>query len=309
VLSGGHLLLTGAASFAGGTVDGSNILETEGTTTVSGLTIGGTVKWENTGAVTQSAGTVTLGDTDGNKAILDNMSTGTYAITGDSGINRGSSTASNILNAGLIEKTGGTGASTIVPNVTNNGTIEVTSGTLELKGRIFGTGSDTISGASTLQLDAQVSATQTVDFTGSGGELALHGPAVFAGSISGFETAGAGSNDKIQVAAPWVFTGFTENAGGTQGTLNFANGSSAVALTLIGNYNPADFHAQTLANHSTAITYNGASGLASLLSPISAAETHTDEFGVREASVGSARGDWGVGASWDGSVGHGPRPS
>jgi hypothetical protein len=301
--------LTGAASFAGGTVDGSQLLETEGTTTVSGLTIGGTVKWENTGIVTQSGGSVTIGDASGDNAILDNMSTGTYAIADDSGINRGSSTASNILNAGLIEKMGsGTGVSTIVPNVTNNGTIEVTSGTLDFNGRILGTGSDTISGASTLQLDAQVSATQTVDFTGSGGELALHGPAVFAGSISGFDTAGAGSNDKIQVAAPWVFTGFTENAGGTQGTLNFTNGSSAIGLTLLGNYNPADFHAQTLANHSTVITYTGASGLASLLSPISAAETHTSQFGVHEAS-GSARGDWGVVARWDGSVGHGPGPS
>ena len=176
VLSGGHLLLTGAASFAGGTVDGSQLLETEGTTTVSGLTIGGTVKWENTETVTQSGGSVTIGDASGDNAILDNMSTGTYAIADDSGINRGSSTASNILNAGLIEKMGGTGVSTIVPNVTNNGTIEVTSGTLDFNGRILGTGSDTISGVSTLQLDAQVSATQTVDFTGSGGELELHGP-------------------------------------------------------------------------------------------------------------------------------------
>ena len=103
--------------------------------------------------------------------------------------------------------------STIVPNVTNNGTIEVTSGTLDFTGKILGTGSDTISGVSTLQLDAEVSAGQTVDFTGSGGELALHAPAAFAGSISGFDTAGAGSNDTIEVAAPWVFTGFTENAG------------------------------------------------------------------------------------------------
>ena len=62
VLSGGHLLLTGAATFAGGTVNGSKLLETEGTTTVSGLTIGGTVQWENTAAVTQSGGTVTIGD-------------------------------------------------------------------------------------------------------------------------------------------------------------------------------------------------------------------------------------------------------
>jgi hypothetical protein len=46
VLSGGRLLLNGADTFAGGSVDGSNVLDTKGTTTLSGLTIGGTVEWE-----------------------------------------------------------------------------------------------------------------------------------------------------------------------------------------------------------------------------------------------------------------------
>ena len=48
-LTGGALTLTGANdAFSGGTVDGSKFLDTEGTTAVSGLTIGGTVEWENT---------------------------------------------------------------------------------------------------------------------------------------------------------------------------------------------------------------------------------------------------------------------
>ena len=119
VLSGGNLLLNGADTFAGGTVDGSNLLETEGTTTVSGLTIGGTAEWENTKAVNQSGGTVTIGDSSGDKAFLDNTAKGTYDIVDDSGIGRGSSTASYIENAGLFEKTGGTGTSTIAPAVTN----------------------------------------------------------------------------------------------------------------------------------------------------------------------------------------------
>jgi len=44
-------------------------------------------------------------------------------------------------------------------------------------------------------------------------------------------------------------------AGGTQGTLGFANGASHLSLTLLGDYNPADFAHQTLANGSTLITY------------------------------------------------------
>ena len=87
VLSGGHLLLSGAATFAGGTVDGSNFLYTEGTTTVSGLTIGGTVEWENTNAVNQSGGKVTIGDASGDEAILFNTprQPTTFSTTAGSG--------------------------------------------------------------------------------------------------------------------------------------------------------------------------------------------------------------------------------
>ena len=168
-LSGGNLVLSGAATFAGGTVDGSKILYTTGTTTVSaglvsaGLTIGGTVEWINTGALTQSGGTVTIGDASGGKAILNNEKSGIYNITDDSGIGLGSSTTSNIKNIkneGLFEKTGvttgGTGTSVIAPNINNNGTnatIEVTAGTLDLQGGVSGTGSDTISGPSTLEFE------------------------------------------------------------------------------------------------------------------------------------------------------------
>jgi hypothetical protein len=257
VLSGGYLLLNGANdSFAGATVDGSNFLYTEGTAAVSGLTIGGTVEWENTNTVNQSGGNVTLGDNiPADAATLFNTSAATYDILDNSGIGLGASAASDINNVGLLEKTGGTATSVVAPAVTNTGTIEVAAGTLDMQGAVTGTGSDEISGASTLEFDATVSAGQTVSFTGSGGDLALHNPGVFAGDIGGFDAAGAGSNDIIEVAQAWVFTGFTENAGGTEGTLGFASGSSATSLTLLGDYNPAGFVHQTKTNGSTLITY------------------------------------------------------
>ena len=257
MLSGGSLVLTGDDTLAIGTVEGSNLLKTEGTTTVSGLAIGGTVEWENTGTVTESGETVTvtIGDSSGDEAELFNTSTGTYDSADDSGIDRGSSKASYIKNAGLFEKTGGTGTSAITPAVTNSGTLEAASGTLEFKGAVTGTGTDEISGRATLEFYATVAAGQTVSFAGSGGELLLHDPAGFAGSISGFDEAGAGSNDTIRVAAPWDFTGFTENAGSTEGTLGFSNGSSTLSLTLIGDYNANDFVQQTGPHGSTLITY------------------------------------------------------
>ena len=256
VLSGGYLLLSGPASFAGGTAEGSKYLYTEGTTTVSGLTIGGTVEWENTNAVNQSGGNVTLGDNvAADEAILRNDSTATYDILNDSGIGLGASTASHINNDGLFEKTGGTGTSVIAPTVTNTGTIEVAAAMLDLQGAVTGTGSDNISVASTLEFDSTVALGQTVSFAGSGGTLDLTAPQGFAGLIGGFDTAGAGSNDAIEVAGPWVFTGFTENAGGTQGTLGFANGASTASLTLLGDYNSANFVHQTGPGGSTLITY------------------------------------------------------
>jgi hypothetical protein len=312
MLSGGHLLLSGAATFAGGTVDGSNFLYTEGTTTVSGLTIGGTVEWENTNAVNQSSGNVTLGDNiAADEAILYNTPKATYDILDDSGIGLGASTTSYIHNGGLLEKTGGTQTSTVAPSVTNTGTIKVAAATLDLQGAVTGKGSDEIFGASTLQFDASVAAGQTVDLSGVGGEVALHKPGEFAGQISGFDTTGAGSEDKIEVAEHWVFTGFQENAGGTKGTLGFKNNNigSTISLTLLGDYS-GTFTPHTQANGSTVITYTGAPGLDSLLHPAGGArgDWGAGGFGVPEAG-GSARGDWGAGVSFDGSVGHAPGPS
>jgi hypothetical protein len=99
------------------------------------------------------------------------------------------------------------------PNFTNLGTVEASASTLDFKTAISGTGKDQISGASTLEFDAKVSAGQTVAFTGSGGELALHDPGGFTGLISGFDTAGAGSNDTSEVAAPWAYQHFTRTLG------------------------------------------------------------------------------------------------
>jgi hypothetical protein len=241
-------------------------------------------------------------------AILFNTLTATYDILDNSGIRLGASTASYIHNIGLFEKKGGTATSRIAPAVTNAGTIKVSAGTLDLQGAVTGKGTDEISGASTMQFDAEVAFGQTVDFTGAGGELALSDPAAFAGHISGFDT--VGTNDTIEVAGPWVFSGFTENAGGTQGSLHFVNGASTLHLTLIGEYNRLDFVHQTQANGGTLITYTGVPALGSLLAFAEGARRSwsVGEFGVREAS-GSAHSHWGAAGSWIGSVGHGPGPS
>src|ERR1700722_1042551 len=236
VLSGGHLLLDGSDTFAGGTINGSNVLDTKGTTTVSGLTIGGTVEWQNEGTVTQSAGSATIGDASGDMAFLDNTSRGTYDIMDDSGIGLGSSVASYIQNAGLLEKTGGTGTSAIAPAVTNAGTIEITAGTLDLQGAVTGKGTDEVSGASTLEFDSTVAATQTVDFLGGASAVDVVDPNGFFGKIADFA-----SSDTVQLSGDWVFSSFSENAAGTLGTLTLASGASQHAFDFVGDYTANDF--------------------------------------------------------------------
>jgi hypothetical protein len=219
-------------------VDGSGLLETEGATTISsGLMTSGAVEWENTGTVTQSVGTVFIGDSNGDSVILDNL--GTYDITDDSGMSDGSSTTSSIQNAGLFEKTGGTGTSVITSNVTNDGTILVSSGKLELEGAVTGTGTDTISGSSKLEFGEGVYTSaqggQDIDFTGGGGgTLALLEPASFYGEISNF-----GPGDTIKLEDSWKFSALSEV--GNMTTLTLHHGSTKHAFEFVGDYTRSDF--------------------------------------------------------------------
>ena len=114
----------------------------------------------------------------------------------------------------MFEKTGGTGTSAIAPALTNTGTVLVSSGVLDLQGAVSGTGADTISGASTLEFGSTVAGGQTIGFAGAGGALDLGDPQGFSGKISGFDT--VGSNDTLEISAPWTYLGFSENAADTR---------------------------------------------------------------------------------------------
>ena len=183
---------------------------------------------------------MTIGDSSGDEAILYNTAKATYDILDNSGIGLGASTASYIDNAGLFEKTGGTGTSMIALAVTNTGTLKVTSGTLDFMGAVTGKGIDTISGASTLEFDAAVSSSTTVGsqnigFTG-GGTLDLTDPQAFWGEISGFAT-----TDAVELLGSWAFSSFSENSGGTLATLTLVSGATKHSFDFVGDYAQGDF--------------------------------------------------------------------
>ena len=241
-LSSGNFTLTGANSFAGATLDGGSYTLTDlAAAAVSGLTIGGTTTFSDGGTLTESGGlatSVTLGDSSGDVAKLTIAAAGTWDILDDSGIARGSSTSSAITNHGLLEKTGGTGTSVIAPKATNDGTVLVSSGTLDLKGAVTGKGTDTISGAATLEFGAGVSTAKTlgyqdIDFADVG-TLHLLKPTSFYGEISDFA-----AGDTVELLGSWAFSGISR--AGDVTTLTLAGGSTTHGFELVGDYTQSNF--------------------------------------------------------------------
>jgi hypothetical protein len=259
-LTGGPLVLTGTATFSGGTVNGSQHLSVEGTTTISKLTIGGAVVFVNAKTLKQSGGDLTVGDASQDAAALDNASTGTYDITDNSGLKRGAAAGSSIDNAGLFEKTGGSGASKVMVAVANSGSIVVSSGTLDFERAITGAGKATVKSSAKLEFDGSVASGESVDFSGGGGELIL--AKILSGTSQQFhaEIDGFKAGDTIDVGAPFgsgTSLHFVENGAGTQGTLTITQGSSHVALTFLGAFTPGDFHHAGDGHGGMDITYGG----------------------------------------------------
>ena len=240
-LSSGSLTLTGTDSIVGATISGSKTLNADGTTTVASLTIGGKTTFSDAGALSESGGSAVLGDAAGDLAKLRIASTGSWDILDNSGITYGASASSSIANSGLLEKTAGTGTSAITPNITNSGTVLVSSGTLDLQGVVTGTGIDTISGSSTLGFDSKVESKttlggQNIGFTG-GGTLDLADPKDFWGEISNFA-----AGDAVDLLGNWTLSGFSENAGGTLGTLTLASGTTKHAFDFVGDFTQGSFN-------------------------------------------------------------------
>jgi hypothetical protein len=152
-LSGGNLLLDGIDTFVGATVNGSRVLITKGTTSVAGVSIGGSVIWENAGAAVET-GAVTLGDSSGGKVVLDNVSTGTFTIANGSGIGVGGPGVSAIINAGLFAKTSNSATSVISASFIDTGVVTVSAGTLALAGpsNLFEGATGQVTGSGTLAL-------------------------------------------------------------------------------------------------------------------------------------------------------------
>ena len=248
-LNGETLTLDGPASLAGATAQGAGNLITRGTASLSAFDVTAGATWMDAGLVL-ATGSLTLGAT-GTSGHLQVAAGGIFDLAGTDGIASGGS--SNIINAGLFEKTAGSAHSLVISPFGNDGTIAVTSGTLELDGNMSGTGTATIGADSTLRLDLGVVATQTVTFAGADAALTLADASAFLAAIDGFDVGVTGDTIDVTTFGSGTHVTFSQPASGeTLATLT--NGTRSATLALFGQYSLGGFAAR-VAVGGTVISY------------------------------------------------------
>jgi hypothetical protein len=143
-------------------ISGAGTLVTAGVVTVQAGTISGTATWQDTGTVLQT-GDFSIEE----GATITTSAAGKWDITSDAGMPFSSSNL--FINAGLLEKTAGTGTSTISAAVVNNGTVMVSTGTLDLASAVDPTSSGVfqLNGHGTLEIAAIIGSASKIQFLGA----------------------------------------------------------------------------------------------------------------------------------------------
>jgi PEP-CTERM motif len=131
--TGTNAALTGTADWTAGTFAGSWNVNSGSNLAISGSAnkLLSAATFGNDGTIAWSAGNMFLAS--GSQLIND----GLIAITGDNSVNYNGGAASSFVNNGTIEKTAGSGTTTLATSniaLDNNGTINVLSGTIALPG-------------------------------------------------------------------------------------------------------------------------------------------------------------------------------
>jgi hypothetical protein len=263
----GHMLTVSTMPSLDGVVQGVGTLAMLGRAEASGLIL-------EQGAVLDDAGTVladgavTLGSgTD--TAILDIAAASTFDLVVDAGVAADGNVIVN--NAGVLEKTSGSGTSTIAAAVDNTASIAVTAGTLAFAGNLANDGQILVAGgglvigqslvadsgnsgtldiaSGELVLESSVSSVETITFAGSAGTLALAQPTRIFGTIGGF-----GNGDTIDLTGA-SFTSGADVTSFSGHVLSISNGGTTIAtLNLAGNYLASEFELSSDGAQGTDVT-------------------------------------------------------
>ncbi len=217
ITMGGYTLtLTGTAS----TLSYYNIndgeIDVAGTADINNETVEDYATLAVAGLVTQD-GQITVGNTSTDNSAITVDPSGTYDILTDNGI--GANGTATVANAGLFEKTGGDGQSSIYAAFDNTGTLDVARGTIalygggQLGGTIEGAGELDLRGGTpgqyTLAAGAVVSVATLALYDG-GSSLLLAGDATYDGRL-------------ILGSAGISMGGYTLTLTGTASTLSYYN--------------------------------------------------------------------------------------
>src|SRR5262249_25069211 len=124
-------------------------------------------------------------------------------------------------NAGTLEKTGGSGTSTIATTtLSNTGTVAVTSGTLtisatvaQVSGKTLTAGTWTVSGSSTGQAKLNIASAGSVTTLGSAAKVTLSGLNTVFSNLSGLTTIASGASFSLLGGQSFTTTGALTNNG------------------------------------------------------------------------------------------------
>ena len=256
------------------------------------------------GSIVQTgAGNLALHSDNVEPTVLNIEPEGSYLLGADSGVSNDFGGETQINNAGLIEKTAGTGTSTILVNGTlnNTGTIEAESGTISLVATVAQVSSGTLtggtwgaSGGSTLDLPSGTSITSnqaSINLAGAGASITgISGLAANSGSLSlsggaDFSTTGNLSN----TGSLTIGAGSTLSVAG-----NFTQGSSGSITIGLGGASAGNEYGQlaitgtaALAGSVNATTASGFSPAAGVSFPIIAYASQTGGSSLSFAGVNS----------------------
>jgi hypothetical protein len=125
-LNAGCLTVNGGATLDAATIEGSQSLILSGTSTVTRVTVGGSAELRNRGVVTQSGGTLTIGDSSTSQAEVVNLAGATWIDADDSAMT--ATGGYGFANFGDFKDSDGSGATAITAYFKSTGTVTVAVG-------------------------------------------------------------------------------------------------------------------------------------------------------------------------------------
>jgi hypothetical protein len=203
--------------------------------------------------------------------------------------------AGTLSAAGLTVGSGAafSGYGTVATAITNTGTVEAVGGDLDLTAAVTGTGILEIAPSGELEIGA--ANTETVLYSGTGGELRLDKPTSFTGTLSNFVSGNelllASTNATLAVLSGATLT--VTLSGGSTEKYNVAGNSSTVTLTTASDGQGdtlITFPGAAIRQHGTSASMSFIASAASTMAPAIAAEVppHPGDFGHAAAATAAA---------------------